>query len=455
MRLATRPRRWLNLVGGGALLVGLGLGATIAVPATSDAAGESLVWPFEVAVEQGVNPASHAEVFLKTIGIPVEEQSGRIAHIYRNLFEGYAVWLTPAEMERAERIILEDDIDDVVSSGRSFVVESPPTFAPSGVGALDEQLESLALRRMGMPETVVRSKAVIAILDTGVDANHPDLNVTAGFNAVDPGEPIVDVVGHGTFVSSLAAAVDDGDGIRGSAAGATIVPVKVLSDTGSGSTADIIAGLDYVAGLVLAGQRVDVANMSLGGGNPANDCGTGDDLFHEAVCALVDLDVAVVVSAGNSGASSLNQSPANYPEVVTVSAFADFDGKPGGQQQTPTVPCTAGSVDDAYASFSSFGENVDITAVGVCNIGASPTSWEHPGLTPYEPYGSGSGTSFSSPLVAGALARYRAENPDQPVRVAVEQLLRYSALYGGSISGDPDGIHEPVLWLGDIPRWEG
>jgi len=431
----------LGVIGGGA-------GLLPAIPAAADVQ----TYDFEVRVEEGVNPASHAEMFLGDIGISADEAPGRIAHVYKNLFEGYAVELTLDEAERADRIALEDD--EIVTFRRSFEVEGAP-LAPSGVGDLGgEQLEPFALTRMGMPDRVMSSKAVVAVLDTGTDAAHPDLNVAPGFNAVEPGRPIVDVVGHSTFVSTLIAAVDDHDGIRGAAPGAEIIPVKVLGDTGSGSTADIIAGLDYVAGLVLTGKRVDVINMSLGGQNPETDCGTDEDLMHEAICEIVKLNVAVVVSAGNSGASSLMQSPANYPEVVTVSAFADYDGKPGGLVTAPQTPCTVGTPDDGFAAFSSFGENVDIVAMGVCNIGGSPTTWATPGA-PFVPYGSGSGTSFSAPLVSGALARYRAANPDQPVRVAVEQLLRYSAMYGGSISGDPDGISEPVLWLGDIPRWEG
>lgn len=433
-------------------------GATLVAPGLVDVqpatAADGLVFTYEVKVDEGVNPASHAAMFLDHLGIPSELAAGRIKHLYPNLIGGYAVELTYEEAAKAERIVLEDS--DIAAFNRSFEVSSGPV-APQGVGDLSaDELEPLALERLGMSSHTVNSKAVIAILDTGTDADHPDLNVTSGFNAVEPGQPIVDVVGHGTATASVAAAIrGNGQGIAGSAPGATVVPVKVLGDTGSGSTADIIAGLEYVAGLVLAGDRVDVVNLSLGGQNAETRCGTDEDLFHEAICELVKLDVAVVVSAGNSGGPSSMQSPANYEEVVTVSAFADYDGETGGQADTPRSPCTVGSVDDSFATFSSYGENVDINAIGVCNVFASPTTWENPGLTPFSPYGSGSGTSFSAPLVTGALARYRAANTDQPVRVAVEQLLRYSALYGGTVAGDPDGIAEPVLWLGDIPRWEG
>jgi subtilisin len=430
------------------LLVAAALGVTaVAAPRVADA--EPLTYLYEVAVEDGVNPASHAAMFLEDIGIDPEQQAGRLKHIYPNLVGGYAVELTYEEAAKADRIVLSDG--DIVAFNRSFEMEAAP-IAPAGVGALTEQVEPLALQRMGMPATVAPSaRPVVVVMDTGVDPEHPDLNVLPGFNAFEPGASMEDVVGHGTFVASLAAAVDDADGIRGSAPGADIVPIKIAGDIGTASSADMIAGLEYVAGLVLSGQRVDAVNISFGGGNPQTECGTGEDLWHEAICALINqFDVAVVVSAGNSSGPSENQSPANYPEVVTVSAFADYDGVAGALTDTPRVPCTAGSVDDGFAEFSSYGEVVDITAVGVCNIGASPTNWGTP-QAPYVPYGSGSGTSFSSPLVAGALARYRANCPVEPVRVAVDQLLRYSALHGGVVSDDPDGVAEPVLWLGDIP----
>lgn len=426
----------------------------------AEAAGPTFT--YEVGVAPGVEPAEHAVHTLKKIGIAEEEQGGRLAHVYTHLQSGYAIELTASEAGRADRVL--DNDSDVSSFGKSWELSAGP-FGFSGVSLADEQVEPLALQRHGMPDaiepcatrldaaSIVCYSPVVAVLDTGVDANHPDLNVVPGFNAVDPGEEIVDVIGHGTFLSGVIGANDNGFGIRGADPGATIVPVKVLSDEGFGTSADIIAGLDYVGGLVLSGQRVDVINMSLGGQNRQSECGEGD-MVHDAICALVALDVVTVTSAGNSNMNVIGFSPANYPEVVTVGAIADYDGLPGGLAPRPDIACAAGSADDARASFSNFGDLVDITAVGVCNLGTLPTNWDSV-LPNFDPYGSGSGTSFSGPLVAAAIARYRAANPDQPGRVAVDQVLRYSALHGGLFTDDPDGIAEPVLWLGEIPRWEG
>lgn len=423
------------------------------VPSAVEAAGPT--FPYEVGVDPGVEPAEHAVHTLKKIGIAEDEQQGRLEHVYQHLLKGYAVELTPTEALRADRV-LEDD-PDVLSFGRSWEVSTGP-FGFSGVSLADEQVEPLALQRHGMPivdRAALGEQPIVAVLDTGVDANHPDLNVLPGFNAVNPGEEIVDVIGHGTFLSGVIGALDNGFGIRGGAPGAGIVPVKVLGDDGIGWTADIVAGLDYIGGLVLSGQRVDVINMSFGGPNDQSECG-GFDLAHNAICALEALDVVTVTSAGNSNSNARNFSPANYPETLAVGAIADYDGQPGGLAPRPDLSCAAGSADDARATFANFGDVVRITAVGVCNLGTLPTNWDHPELLPhFQGYGSGSGTSFSGPLVAAAIARYRAANPDQPGRVAVDQVLRHSAMYGGTFTNDPDGIAEPVLWLGEIPRWEG
>lgn len=421
------------------------IGALALIPAVPSAVSAAEVTlPYEVSVEPGVNPAEHADTFLMRLGIDTPERAARLSHVYTNLVSGYAVELTPEEASRADRFASDDE--DVLSFNRSWEASvSPIGLAPA---SHDEFEDQPALRRHGMPDHLavqLYDAPVVAVLDTGVDIDHPFLDVLPGFNAVEPGGEILDVVGHGTFVSTV---------VTSAAPRAEIVPVKVLGDEGYGYTADIAAGLDFIGGLVLSGQRVDAINMSLGGQNPGTPS-PDEDLVYAMILALERLDVVTVVSAGNAGANASGFSPANYPETLTVSAIADYDGEPGGKAPTPPVPWAAGSVDDAQASFSNFGEIIDLTAVGVGNYGYAPTTWQ-----PFPPGDSGriqvgSGTSFSAPLVTAAVARYRAANPDQPARVAVEQLLRYSTLYGGSFTGDPDGIAEPVLWLGEIPRWEG
>ncbi|WP_371079036.1 S8 family serine peptidase, partial [Salmonella enterica] len=130
--------------------------------------------------------------------------------------------------------------------------------------------------------------------------------------------------------------------------------------------------------------------MSLGGGGSEGSCTDGG--MHQAICRSVAAGVTYVVAAGNPASDAESFVPATYPEVITVSAIADFDGKPGGLG-TPT--CATGT-DDTFASFSNYGDDVDLTAPGMCVL----STWRG-GTT-----GVASGTSMASPHVAGAAALY-------------------------------------------------
>ena len=131
--------------------------------------------------------------------------------------------------------------------------------------------------------------ADIAILDTGI-SGHPDLNVAGGYDCTGSGG-YSDVNSHGTHVAGTAAAKDDANGVVGVAPGARLWAVKVLDDTGSGTTAGVICGIDWVTGKNTDGDTsndIEVANMSLGGnGSDDGNCGnTGGDAYHQAPCAF-------------------------------------------------------------------------------------------------------------------------------------------------------------------------
>lgn len=128
-----------------------------------------------------------------------------------------------------------------------------------------------------------------------------------------------------------------------------------------------------------------------------------------------------------------NHVPAAYDEVITVSAIADSDGVAGGLGAPTSTSCGPGDPDDTLASFSNFGADVDIAAVGECV--ASTTL----GGT----YSGGSGTSFSAPAVAGAAALYISTHPGAtPAQVRTALIAAGSP---GPIAGDPDAFPEPVL----------
>ncbi|MFC7614020.1 S8 family serine peptidase [Actinokineospora soli] len=173
----------------------------------------------------------------------------------------------------------------------------------------------------------------VAVIDTGVDARHPDLTVVARTNCVNATSCTdnsgTDDHGHGTHVAGTIGARDDGAGVVGVAPGARIWAVKVLGANGSGQLSGVAAGVDWVA--AHAGE-IEVANMSLG----CENCAT--DALNQAISTAVGKGVVFAVAAGNNGKDARTFSPANHPDVITVSALADFNGAPGGERRPPAAP---------------------------------------------------------------------------------------------------------------------
>src|SRR5215212_10651998 len=192
----------------------------------------------------------------------------------------------------------------------------------------------------------------VAIIDTGIDLDHPDLNVVGGKNC-QSGTSYDDGNGHGTHVAGTVAAKDNGTGVVGMAPGARLWAVRVLNNQGSGSWSSIICGIDWVTAHA---STIEVANMSLGGSG--TDTGCKDGGLHAAICASVAAGVTYAVAAGNESDDAKDHVPAAYDEVITVSALADFNGKPGGGA---AATCRSDQ-DDTFAGFSNFGADVDLIA---------------------------------------------------------------------------------------------
>jgi subtilisin len=303
----------------------------------------------------------------------------------------------------------------------------------------DAQVIDNAVRRVGALDSPTAAidgydgggvNADIAIVDSGLPSANPDLNVVGGVDCTGSGT-WEDTVGHGTFVAGLAAARDDGRGVVGVAPGARLWAVKVMGADETVTDAAYLCGLDWVA---QNAATIDVANLSLGGPGNDTDCGAGAydavALEHAAVCRIVAAGVVTVASAGNDGSDAGGTSPAGFPEVITVSAFTDTDGVPGGLG--PPSSCYPGA-DDTMAAYSDFGAAIDIAAPGTC----VESTWLG------DQYVVASGTSAAAPLVSGAAALVRAVHPDWPVEM-VRQFLLVTAT-PGPIAGDTDGYPEPIL----------
>jgi subtilisin family serine protease len=246
----------------------------------------------------------------------------------------------------------------------------------------------------------------VAILDTGVDLTHADLAGTIdAYSAFGPS--CMDDEGHGTHVAGIVAARDNTRDVIGVAPAAQLYCVKVLDSTGSGSDESLMAGLDWVlANHDLVTPAIRVINMSLGRPGTVDDNPAMRDLF----AALDAAGVLVVASAGNDPAADAgNQIPAAYPQVAAVASTTAVDGS--NLCRFLAAPIAA----DTASYFTTDGLKVLISAPGeeredvsrACQIqGSGILSLKLGGGTTRM-----SGTSMSSPHVAGIAARYFQQNP--------------------------------------------
>ncbi|MFD1778409.1 S8 family serine peptidase [Fredinandcohnia salidurans] len=230
------------------------------------------------------------------------------------------------------------------------------------------------------------SAVKIAVLDTGIDHNHPSLanfvNTSLGRTFV--GGTTMDVQGHGTHVAGTIASYGSVSGVMQNA---TLIPVKVLGDDGSGSLYGITQGILYAANI-----DADVINMSLGGGGY-------NQSMDEAVQTATSQGTIVVAASGNDGASSISY-PAAYSSVIAVGSVTS---------------------NRTRSSFSNYGSGLELMAPGSNIYSTYPNSR----------YTTLSGTSMATPHVAGVAGLIRAANPNISVSQA-RQILRDTAQEAGS-----------------------
>jgi subtilisin len=351
-----------------------------------------------------------------------ERRYGAQVHsVYRAALNGYSATMSVHE---ARRLAQAPAVQAVQAD---TLVRATAQTVPTGVNRANADASPTA----AIDGSDQRVDVDVAVLDTGVDLDHPDLNVhqAGATNCNTLGINPDDQHGHGTHVAGTIGALDNGAGVVGMAPGARIWPVKVLNAAGMGSTSDVICGIDYVTAHA---DQIEVANMSLGGqGTDDGDCGaSNNDAQHQAICESVAAGVTYVVAAGNESSNAARTTPAAYDEVITVSALADFNGLPGGG----AAPTCRSDVDDTFAGFSNFGADVDLIAPGAC-IGST---WRNGG------YSTASGTSMASPHVAGGAALYLASHPGASPE-QVKSALQSAGSLDWSATDDPDGIKERLL----------
>ncbi|MEA2598432.1 MAG: in [Thermomicrobiales bacterium] len=344
-----------------------------------------------------------------------------VSHVYESALNGFAAEIPP------DRLVELATDPRVVSIEPDRRIYPQVQTLPDGANRIDADYNKLA-KIDGKDGPGERVNADIAILDMGIGP-HPDLNVVGGHDCTGRGF-LTDNGGHGTHVAGIAGALDNGSGIVGVAPGARLWSVRVL-DAYDGSWSWVICGLDWVTAHA---DTIEVANMSLGepfGPDPTCE----SSALHRAVCRTVAAGVTVVVPAGNGAVDAHHGVPAQYKEVITVSAIADSDGKPGG-----FGPATSAGLDDHRADFSAWGAVVDIAGPGVDTYSTAPGGG----------FSVMNGTSFATPHVAAAAALYIAKHGRVgPAAVRAGLLAERQT---GHIPGDPDGIDEGIVNVGDLKR---
>jgi hypothetical protein len=287
--------------------------------------------------------------------------------------DGFSAFIPPGQLDavrrdpRVERVV-EDRIVRLIEPIRPNVnCNKNPNHPLCGGGGGTTETTPWGVTRVGGPRSGVEK--VAWVIDTGVDLDHPDLNVNTGcsvsFVTGRRGQPTSadDGNGHGTHVAGTIAAIDNERDVVGVAAGATVCSVRVLDNQGSGTFEWVMSGVDFVAA---NGDPGDVANMSLG-------ADSDDTTIDVAVKRAADEGIYFAIAAGNSGENAMNHTPARagvHSDVYTVSAIGS---------------------NGCLASFSNFGDPVDFAAPGV-----GVTSLARGGGTT-----TFSGTSMAAPHVAG------------------------------------------------------
>ncbi len=352
---------------------------------------------------------------------------------YTRTFHGYSAKL---DKQQRRELLADSNVVAVVPDG---VVQLTQTV-PTGVSRVGGKQSGVAAIN-GVDERV---DADVAIVDTGI-ALHPDLNVAGGYNCSTSDRTAWrDRNNHGTHVAGTVAAIDNTIGVVGVAPGARVWGVKILNDDGYGLISWYICGLDWILAqrdpTDASRPLFEAVNMSVTkDGSDDGNCGlSNNDPLHQAICRVVGGGITVVAAAANDSHNASRNIPASYNEVITVSALADTDGKPGGLGGDRCYSWGGYDKDDTFANFSNYGGDVDIMAPGKC-------IWS---TIPGGNYAYMSGTSMAAPTVAGAVALYKASRP-AATPAEVRDGLRYLGNLNWKTATDPDATHEPLL---DVSR---
>ncbi len=356
--------------------------------AQSNARGSMNAHQFICAFDNSVAEGVVGPEAAKAVG----RELGQILHTYRHSIRGFAVRL-PASPQGASAAIqrLKENNPKITQCVPDGITRAAQGRPGGGGGPAAGQSTPWGVSRVGGPGNGSSLSSKAWVIDSGIDLDHPDLNVDTvnDRDFIDGDDVADDGYGHGTHVAGIIGAKNNTIGVVGVAAGATVVPIRVLNNSGVGPDSGVIAGIDYAAGLAVPG---DVINLSL-------VADAVDPVMDAAVQGAAAKGILVTIAAGNNGANAVNYSPGRTDGsgIYTVSAFGSRD---------------------TWARFS--------------NYGNPPVDYAEPGVDIQSTdknggYSMKSGTSMAAPHLAGILL-----------------LNAAGPAVGGNVKRDPDGTADKI-----------
>jgi subtilisin family serine protease len=310
--------------------------------------------------------------------------------VYTSVLNGFSARLSQGQLNALQH----NPNVEYIEQDQVYTINTTQSGATWGIDRIDQRNRPLSGT---YTYTTTASNVTAYIIDTGIQANHPQFGGRAAAVYDYAGGSGADCNGHGTHVAGTI-----GSSTYGVAKGVRLRGVRVLNCSGSGTTSAIVAGMDWVR---LNATKPAVANMSLGGGFSSS--------LNTAATNLANSGVFLAVAAGNESQDACNVSPASASGTLTVAASTSTD---------------------ARASYSNYGGCVDVYAPG----SSITSTWINSGTNTI------SGTSMATPHAVGVAALYKGTFGDAASSTVVSWIINNAT--ANVISGNPSGTPNRLLY---------